>query len=95
MWVNRCCGSGFSRDGFLHGRLARHHFFPQWLATLRFTCGKKDPTLPALRPWSQGRWSHAVGRRGTVSVCAHERRAQRKLRYEHRKAGGRGVLRGK
>jgi len=22
-----------------------HHFFPEWLATLRFSSGKKDPTL--------------------------------------------------
>jgi len=42
-------GSGFSRDTS-HGRIAWHHFFPQWLAALRFICGKKDPTLSALRP---------------------------------------------
>jgi len=35
-----------------HGRLAWHHFFPEWLAALRFISGKKDPTLPALRPSS-------------------------------------------
>ncbi len=44
-----------------HGRLAWHHFFPEWLATLRFISGKKDPTLPALRSSSQARRPHGVG----------------------------------
>ena len=48
------CGC-HGRDARLsHGRLAWHHFFPEWLASLRFISGKKDPTLPALRPSSRG-----------------------------------------
>ena len=55
---------------FLHSRLAWHHFFPQWLASLRFISGKKDPTLPAL----QSLQGHGSGVRARASCAATRRR---------------------
>jgi hypothetical protein len=56
------------RSGASHGRLAWHHFFPEWLAALRFISGKKDPTLPALRPSSRSRRAGRLSREVKRSV---------------------------
>ena len=72
------------RPGTAHGRLAWHHFFPEWLATLRFISGKKDPTLPALRPSLQG---HGIGVRARASCAAPRRRTPKQAELDLSEAG--------